>query len=210
MRDPGDVAGLGVDNARVELDGPEVPIMDGSSAPFVFLIQSAGIEEQNAPKKFIRVTKPIEVKDGDKWARFEPYEGYKLAFSIVFNHPAIDKSAQKAEIDFAEQSYVREVSRARTFGFMQEVEYLRENSDLLFDPDHPYHGMVMGSHEDIQAARLEDVRDFFRRYYAPDNAMVVVAGDSPMMRSESIARLLAEYRRAPAACSAPSCSTGGP
>lgn len=124
-------AGLGIDNAWVDLDAPEVPILDGSAAPFVFLIQSAGIEEQNAAKKFIRVTQPIEVHDGDKWARFEPYDGYKLAFSIVFNHPAIDKSAQKAEIDFAEQSYTREVARARTFGFMQEVEYLRENGLAL-------------------------------------------------------------------------------
>lgn len=124
-------AGLGIDNAWVDLDAPEVPILDGSAAPFVFLIQSAGIEEQNAAKKFIRVTQTIEVKDGDKWARFEPYDGYRLAFSIVFNHPAIDKSAQKAEIDFAEHSYAREVARARTFGFMQEVEYLRENGLAL-------------------------------------------------------------------------------
>jgi UDP-3-O-[3-hydroxymyristoyl] N-acetylglucosamine deacetylase len=124
-------AGLGIDNAWVDLDAPEVPILDGSAAPFVFLIQSAGIEEQNAAKKFIRVTQPIEVKEGDKWARFEPYDGYKLAFSIVFNHPAIDKSAQKALIDFAEHSYTREVARARTFGFMQEVEYLRENGLAL-------------------------------------------------------------------------------
>jgi len=125
------LAGLGIDNAWIDLDAPEVPILDGSAAPFVFLIQSAGIEEQNAAKKFIRVTRPIEVREGDKWARFVPYDGYKLAFSIVFNHPAIDKSAQKAEIDFATQSYVREVSRARTFGFMQEVEYLRENGLAL-------------------------------------------------------------------------------
>lgn len=125
------LCGLGIDNAWIDLDAPEVPILDGSAAPFVFLIQSAGIEEQNAAKKFIRVTQPIEVREGDKWARFEPCDGYKLAFSIVFNHPAIDKSAQKAEIDFAEQSYVREVSRARTFGFMQEVEYLRENGLAL-------------------------------------------------------------------------------
>lgn len=124
-------AGLGIDNAWVDLDAPEVPILDGSASPFVFLIQSAGIEEQNAAKKFIRVTQPIEVGDGDKWARFEPYDGYKLSFSIVFNHPAIDKSAQKAEIDFAEHSYIREVARARTFGFMQEVEYLRENGLAL-------------------------------------------------------------------------------
>ncbi len=125
------LCGLGIDNAWIDIDAPEVPILDGSAAPFVFLIQSAGIEEQNAAKKFIRVTRPIEVTDGDKWARFTPYEGYRLSFSIVFNHPAIDKSAQKAVIDFAEQSYVREVSRARTFGFMQEVEYLRENGLAL-------------------------------------------------------------------------------
>jgi UDP-3-O-[3-hydroxymyristoyl] N-acetylglucosamine deacetylase len=124
-------AGLGIDNAWVDLDAPEVPILDGSASPFVFLIQSAGIEEQNAAKKFIRVTKTIEIRDGDKWARFEPYDGYKLSFSIVFNHPAIDKSAQKAEIDFADHSYTREVARARTFGFMQEVEYLRENGLAL-------------------------------------------------------------------------------
>jgi UDP-3-O-[3-hydroxymyristoyl] N-acetylglucosamine deacetylase len=125
------LCGLGIDNAWIDIDAPEVPILDGSAAPFVFLIQSAGIEEQNAAKKFIRVTRPIEVTDGDKWARFEPYEGYRLSFSIVFNHPAIDKSAQTAVIDFAEQSYVREVSRARTFGFMQEVEYLREHGLAL-------------------------------------------------------------------------------
>jgi UDP-3-O-[3-hydroxymyristoyl] N-acetylglucosamine deacetylase len=125
------LCGLGIDNAWIDLDAPEVPILDGSAAPFVFLIQSAGIEEQNAAKKFIRVTRPIEVSDGDKWARFEPYDGYRLSFSIVFNHPAIDKSAQHAVIDFAEQSYVREISRARTFGFMQEVEYLREHGLAL-------------------------------------------------------------------------------
>lgn len=125
------LCGLGIDNAWIDIDAPEVPILDGSAAPFVFLIQSAGIEEQNAAKKFIRVTRPIEVNDGDKWACFEPYDGYRLSFSIVFNHPAIDKSAQQAVVDFAEQSYVREVSRARTFGFMQEVEYLRENGLAL-------------------------------------------------------------------------------
>lgn len=124
-------AGLGIDNAWVDLDAPEVPILDGSASPFVFLIQSAGIEEQSAAKRFIRVTKPIEVREGDKWARFEPFDGYRLRFSIVFHHPAIDKSAQEAEIDFAQHSYVREVARARTFGFMQEVEWLRENGLAL-------------------------------------------------------------------------------
>ena len=117
-------------STTISLEGRRLKI-DGSAAPFAFLIQSAGIEEQNAAKKFIRVTRPIEVRDGDKWARFSPYEGYRLSFSIDFKHPAIDKSAQEATIDFAEQSYVREVSRARTFGFMQEVEYLREHGLAL-------------------------------------------------------------------------------
>lgn len=125
------LAGLGVDNAYVDLDAAEVPILDGSASPFVFLIQSAGIDEQPVPKKFIRVKRRIEVREsdrsGDKWARFDPYDGYRLNFSILFNHPAIDRTGQEVTIDFAEQSYVREVSRARTFGFMQEVEWLREN-----------------------------------------------------------------------------------
>ena len=125
------LAGLGIDNAYVDLDAAEVPILDGSASPFVFLIQSAGIEEQPAAKKFIRVTRRIEVresdKSGEKWARFDPYDGYRLNFSIVFRHPAIDRTGQEASFDFAEQSYVREVSRARTFGFMQEVEWLREH-----------------------------------------------------------------------------------
>ncbi|HQO29481.1 MAG TPA: UDP-3-O-acyl-N-acetylglucosamine deacetylase [Accumulibacter sp.] len=124
-------AGLGIDNAYVDLDAAELPILDGSAAPFVFLIQSAGIEEQPVAKKFIRVKRPIEVREkdasGEKWARFEPYEGFRLSFSIGFNHPAIDRTGQQVTIDFAEHSYAREVARARTFGFMQEVEWLREN-----------------------------------------------------------------------------------
>ena len=124
-------AGLGIDNAFVDLDAAEVPILDGSASPFVFLIQSAGIEEQAVAKKFIRVTRPIEVRDsdqsGEKWARFEPYDGFRLTFSIGFNHPAIDRTGQSVCIDFADNSYAREVARARTFGFMQEVEWLREN-----------------------------------------------------------------------------------
>lgn len=124
-------AGLGIDNAWVDLDAAEVPILDGSAAPFVFLIQSAGIEEQPAAKRFIRIKRPIEVKDGDKWARFTPYDGFRLTFGIVFNHPAIDKSAQSVTVDFAENSFVREVARARTFGFTQDVEMLRENGLAL-------------------------------------------------------------------------------
>lgn len=118
-------AGLGVDNAYVDLTAEEVPIMDGSSSPFVFLIQSAGLEEQNAQKRFMRVKKPIQVVDGDKWARFEPYEGFRMDFSIDFNHPVMQKAAQRVSIDFATTSYVKDIARARTFGFMQEVEYLR-------------------------------------------------------------------------------------
>lgn len=118
-------AGLGVDNAYVDLTGAEVPIMDGSASPFVFLLQSAGIVEQSVAKRFVRIRKTVEVSEGDKWARFDPYAGYRLTFSIVFNHPVFDKSSQKVVVDFAETSYVREVARARTFGFMQDVESLR-------------------------------------------------------------------------------------
>ncbi len=125
------LAGLGVDNVYIDLDAAEVPILDGSASPFVFLIQSVGLEEQQAPKKFIRIKRAIEVREsdrnGDKWARFDPYDGYRLSFSIVFNHPAIDRTGQSVTIDFAEHSYAREVARARTFGFMQEVEWLHES-----------------------------------------------------------------------------------
>ena len=119
-------AGLHIDNAIVELDSDEVPIMDGSAGIFVFLIQSAGIEMQSAPKQFIRISKPIEIKDGDKWARFEPYDGFKVSFSIDFDHPSMQSSAQEATIDLSEISFAKEVSRARTFGFLQDVEALQE------------------------------------------------------------------------------------
>lgn len=125
------LAGLGIDNIHIDVDAPELPIMDGSAAPFVFLLQSAGIEEQNAPKKFLRVKKTVEVKDGDKWARLSPYDGFSLDFSIVFNHPAVDRSASRARVDFADQSYLKEVARARTFGFMQDVESLRDQGLAL-------------------------------------------------------------------------------
>jgi len=118
-------AGLGIDNAYVDLTAGEVPIMDGSSGPFIFLIQSAGIEEQNAAKKFIRVLETVEVKDGDKWARFERYEGFRVDFSIAFNHPLFQKTSQRVTIDFSSTSYVKEIARARTFGFMQDVENMR-------------------------------------------------------------------------------------
>jgi UDP-3-O-[3-hydroxymyristoyl] N-acetylglucosamine deacetylase len=125
------LAGLGVDNVYVDLDGPEVPIMDGSAAPFVLLLQQAGIEEQPAPKRFVRVKHRVEVRDGDKWARLDPYEGLRFAFSIVFNHPVIDRTGQSVEVDFAKTSYLKEIARARTFGFMQDVEALRESGLAL-------------------------------------------------------------------------------
>ncbi len=119
------LAGLGIDNCYIDVDAAEIPIMDGSAASFVFLLQSAGIEELNAPKRFVRVLRPVEVVDGDKWARLEPYFGYRLKFSIDFKHPAIDSTEQVVEVDFARDSYVKQVSRARTFGFVNEVEALR-------------------------------------------------------------------------------------
>ncbi len=118
-------AGLGVDNAYVDLSAPEVPIMDGSASPFVFLLQSAGIEEQAALKRYIRVKKPVVVEAGDKWVRFDPYNGFRLDFTISFNHPVFEASRQKVVVDFADTSYIKEVSRARTFGFMEDVEAMR-------------------------------------------------------------------------------------
>lgn len=119
------MAGLGIDNAYVEVSSSEVPIMDGSAGPFVFLIQSAGIEEQNAPKKFIRIKRPVTVKDGDKVASFLPFDGFKVSFTIDFDHPVFKDRTGHAELDFSSTSFVKEVSRARTFGFMHEIEYLR-------------------------------------------------------------------------------------
>src|SRR6266581_196704 len=125
------LGGLGVDNTYVDLDAAEVPIMDGSAAPFVLLVQQAGVEQQAAPKRFLRVLRRVEVKDGDKWARLDPYEGFRLAFSIDFRHPVIDRSTQSVSLDFAETSYLKEIARARTFGFMHDVENLRENGLAL-------------------------------------------------------------------------------
>ncbi len=123
------MAGLGVDNCIVEVDAGEIPIMDGSAASFVFLIRSAGIAQQAAPRRYVRVLKVVEVREGDgamvKWARLEPHFGFKLRFSIDFNHPAIDSTTQDVEVDFARDDYVASVARARTFGFVNEVEALR-------------------------------------------------------------------------------------
>jgi UDP-3-O-[3-hydroxymyristoyl] N-acetylglucosamine deacetylase len=125
------IAGLGIDNCVVELSAPEVPIMDGSSGPFVFLIQSAGIQEQDAPKRFVRIKQPVQVQDGDKYARFEPYEGFRVSFSIDFRHPVFKTSRQSATVDFSTTSFVKEVSRARTFGFMRDVETMRSKNLAL-------------------------------------------------------------------------------
>lgn len=122
------LAGMGIDNLYIELSAPEVPIMDGSAGPFVFLLQSAGIQEQSKAKRYMRVTKPVEVREGDKWARFEPYNGFRVGFAIDFEHPAFAEEHQVAEFDFSTTSFVKEVSRARTFGFMRDLEMLRKKN----------------------------------------------------------------------------------
>jgi len=128
-------AGLGIDNLYVDVTAEEIPILDGSAASFVFLLQSAGIELQNAPRRFIRVTAPVEVREGsganEKWARLEPYHGYKLAFEIEFNHPAVDSTGQRVEFDLSTGSYSRDIARARTFGFTKDVEMMRANGLAL-------------------------------------------------------------------------------
>jgi len=125
------LAGLGIDNALVEVSAAEVPIMDGSAGPFVFLLQSAGIEEQKAPKRFIRILESVRVVDGDKWASFDPYDGFKVNFEIEFNHPTFKMHSQVASMDFSTTSFLREVSRARTFGFMRDLESLRSRNLAL-------------------------------------------------------------------------------
>lgn len=121
------LSGLGIDNLYVDLSAPEVPIMDGSAAPFVFLLQSAGIAEQNAPKKFLRIRKQVRVEEDDKWAEFKPYDGFRINFSIDFEHPVFKTHLQTSSIDFSTTSFLREVSRARTFGFLRDIEALRAN-----------------------------------------------------------------------------------
>src|SRR6185436_19494680 len=139
------LSGLGVDNAYVDLDASELPIMDGSASPFALLLQQAGLEEQVAAKKFLRVKKTVEVRERDKWARLEPHEGFRLSFSIDFRHPAIERSTQAVTVDFAETSYLTEIARARTFGFMHEVEDLKDS------------GLALGGHLD-NAVVLDDYR----------------------------------------------------
>jgi UDP-3-O-[3-hydroxymyristoyl] N-acetylglucosamine deacetylase len=125
------IAGLGIDNAYVDLSAPEVPIMDGSAGPFVFLAQSAGIIEQSAPKRFIRIKRSVKVEDDGRWARFDPFDGFKVGFTIDFDHPVFKERSQHAELDFSTTSFVKEVSRARTFGFMRDLEMLREQKLAL-------------------------------------------------------------------------------
>ena len=125
------LAGLGVDNAFVDLTAAEVPIMDGSSAPFVFLLQSAGIEEQNAPKRFIRIRNPVEIREGDKWVRLAPHNGFRLNLEINFDHPVLRRRRQHASLDFSTVSFLKEISRARTFGFLSQIESLRERNLTL-------------------------------------------------------------------------------
>jgi UDP-3-0-acyl N-acetylglucosamine deacetylase len=124
-------AGLGIDNAIIDVSAPEVPIMDGSAGPFVFLLQSAGVEEQNSPKQYMRIKRSIRVEDGDKWAAFEPFDGFKVTFTIDFEHPAFEEHVKTATMDFSSTTFVKEVSRARTFGFMKDIEMLRQNNLAL-------------------------------------------------------------------------------
>jgi UDP-3-O-[3-hydroxymyristoyl] N-acetylglucosamine deacetylase len=124
-------AGLGIDNAIIDVSAAEVPIMDGSAGPFVFLLQSAGVEEQDSPKQYIRIKRSIRVEDGDKWAAFEPFEGFKVTFTIDFEHPAFEDHVKTATMDFSSTTFVKEVSRARTFGFMKDIERLRQNNLAL-------------------------------------------------------------------------------
>ena len=125
------LAGLGIDNAYVDVSNVEVPIMDGSAGPFVFLVQSAGIQEQTAPKKFIRVKKPVEVRIDDKWARLEPHDGFRVSFKIDFNHPVFNSHRSFASVDFSTTSFLKEIARARTFGFMRDIEMLRARNLVL-------------------------------------------------------------------------------
>ena len=125
------LAGMGIDNVVIEVDAPEIPIMDGSASPFVYLLQSAGIEELNTAKKFIRIKKPVRIEDGDKWAEIRPYNGFRLDFTIDFNHPAIESDDQRLVFDFSSQSFIKDISRARTFGFMRDIEYLQSQNLCL-------------------------------------------------------------------------------
>lgn len=154
------MAGLGIDNAIVELSANEVPIMDGSAGPFVFLIQSAGVVEQEAPKRFIRITKPITIKEGEKYVTFEPYDGFKLNFVIDFDHPVFEGRKLDASIDFSTTSYIKEISRARTFGFMHEFEYLRAKG--LVKGGSVDNAIVVDSHKILNEDGLRSEDEFVK------------------------------------------------
>ena len=170
------MAGLGVDNAYVDVTAPEIPIMDGSAAPFVFLLQSAGIVEQHAAKKFIRVRKEVTVTDGDKTASFLPLEGFKISFGIDFDHPVFKHRAATTEIDFSTTSFVREVSRARTFGFVEEIEYLRskglarggsmDNAVVIDDYKVLNHGGLRYDDEFVKHKVLDAIGDLYLLGYS--------------------------------------------
>ncbi len=125
------LAGMGIDNVIIEVDAPEIPIMDGSASPFVYLLQSAGIETLSAPKRFIRIKKPVRIEDGDKWAELVPYNGFRMDFEIEFEHPAIDHDEQHLKFDFSSTAFIKDISRARTFGFMRDIEYLQSQNLCL-------------------------------------------------------------------------------
>jgi len=153
-------AGLGIDNCLVDVSAEEIPIMDGSAAPFVFLVQSAGIQEQAASKKFIRIKKPVEVRVGDKWARFEPFDGFKVDFTIDFNHPVFEEDTQRLSVDFSTTSFVKEISRARTFGFMRDIEALRKQNLALGGSME--NAIVIDDHRVLNAEGLRYRNEFVR------------------------------------------------
>jgi UDP-3-O-[3-hydroxymyristoyl] N-acetylglucosamine deacetylase len=154
------LAGLGIDNLYIDVTAAEIPILDGSAGSFVFLLRSVGVVEQRAPKRFIRVLRAVEVRDGDKWARLEPYFGFRLRFSIDFGHPAIDATVQEVEVDFASDSYVSEIARARTFGFMHDVEALRAHG--LAQGGSLGNAIVMDEHRVLNADGLRSHDEFVK------------------------------------------------
>ncbi|MBS3935844.1 MAG: UDP-3-O-acyl-N-acetylglucosamine deacetylase [Sulfuritalea sp.] len=172
------LAGLGIDNLHVEVDAEEIPILDGSAAPFVYLLQSAGIEEQNAPKRFMRVKKVVAVKDGDKWARLSPYEGFRVEFSIQFNHPAVNRSGARVAVDFADQSYIRDIARARTFGFTQDVETMRAQGLALGGSLE--NAVVMDEYRVLNADGLR-LPDEFARHKALDAVGDLYLAGAPLL-----------------------------
>ncbi len=174
------LAGLGIDNLHVDVDAEEIPIMDGSAGPFVFLLRSAGIEEQGAPKRFLRVKKTVEVRDGDKWARLEPYDGFRLEFSIQFNHPAVDRTGTRVEVDFADESYVRDIARARTFGFTTDVEAMRAQGLALGGSLE--NAIVLDEYRVLNAEGLR-LPDEFARHKALDAIGDLYLAGAPLLAS---------------------------